>query len=125
MKTVFFILLCCIVLCTVVSGEITFTLQKSEYYIPLGGTTDIPIFAENTGGDQSGTLTRFENKTFIGKDGLPTSVRTKESALFLVKEGSSSFPVSSGTSDSTATSVMRIVFEYSDPGTGLLFLTGR
>ncbi len=124
MKTVFFILLCCIVLCTVVSGEITFTLQKSEYYIPLGGTTDIPIFAENTGGDQSGTLTRFENKTFIGKDGLPTSVRTKESALFLVKEGSSSFPVSSGTSDSTATSVMRIVFEYSDPGTRAIVLDG-
>jgi len=71
MKPVFFALFCCILLCTGVSGEITFTLPKSEYYVPLGGTMEIGIFSENTGGDMTGTLTRSENRTIIGKDGRP------------------------------------------------------
>lgn len=124
MKPVVIALLCCIFLCAAASGEITFTLQKSEYYIPVGGTTEIGIFAENTGGDLSGTLTRFENRTFTGKDGLPASVRKKESGLYLVRAGNSSIPISSGSSDITATSVLSIIFEYSDPGTRAITLDG-
>jgi hypothetical protein len=124
MKPVVIALLCCIFLCAAASGEITFTLQKSVYYIPVGGTTEIGIFAENTGGDLSGTLTRFENRTFTGKDGLPESVRKKESGLYLVRAGNSSIPISSGISDVTATSVLNIIFEYSDPGTRAVTLDG-
>ncbi len=124
MKPVFFALFCCILLCTGVSGEITFTLPKSEYYVPLGGTMEIGIFSENTGGDMTGTLTRSENRTIIGKDGLPESVRKKESGLYLVREGNSTITLSSGSSDVTATSVLCIVFEYSDPGTHAITLDG-
>jgi hypothetical protein len=124
MKPVVIALLCCIFLCTAASGEITFTLPKAEYFVPVGGTTEIAIFSENTGGDISGTLTRFENRTFIGKDGLPESVRKKESGLYLVSEGPSCITISPGSSEVTATSVLTIVFEYSDPVSRAITLDG-
>jgi hypothetical protein len=124
MKPVVFTILCCILLSGAVTGDITFTLPRTDYYVPLGGSAEIRIFVQNTGDDISGTLTRFENRTAVGPDGLPSSVREKESRLYLVRGGNSGIDISTGTSDVTATSVLGFLYEYSDPEPRAIALDG-
>jgi hypothetical protein len=124
MKPVIFTILCCLLLSGAVSANVIFTLPRTDYYVPLGGSAEIRIFVENTGDDIPGTITRFENRTSIGPDGLPSSVRKKESSLYLVRSGNSSIDVSTGTSDVTATSVLSFLYEYSDPEPRVIALDG-
>lgn len=124
MKPVIFTILCCVLLSGAVSANIIFTLPRMDYYVPLGGSAEIRIFIENPGDDITGTITRFENRTSIGLDGLPSSVRKKESSLYLVRSGNSSIDIGTGTSDVTATSVLSFRYEYSDPEPRAITLDG-
>ncbi len=99
------------------AGDITLSLNQSDYYFPVGTQSIIPLQADNTYNSTINGNLGYTVAQSINQAGMQYQSSNTKSTPFSIKQGDSRIGLSFGTASSPAILSVSMSFSYDDNGT--------